>query len=1528
MEYWVRNPYPLTDGTHWQKRLGSWCGRPEFVPCRVVGKCGDGKKVTVLTVDTPPIRVEARFESLVPASSSSSSTSYLDQLNGPSLLETVRARLAEGEVWSETAPDGPLVFVNPTGPVGGGDVFERRENNPLFDFLVRRETTGGVVCFDGDAGSGKTRLCKMALKWLGRESPALVEACSHAATLRNQNSSRAVVLWRGDGVECFGLELGRVAKQDPNERTFHLLHYLYAGVEGAAERAPSRLAERRNPPRYLEHGMPAKLFFDKEGYRDARRCFGDGSRWDSGVVPTLSAILALGDGSDADAGRLLGIEGLEDAVLTRAPGVPRPDPETARDAIAKTLYSKLTKWILEKLVVVASRRVPVSLLDSAGFDLRPPPQTHSYDDLVRNYCAERCHERYLFDTFLADRAIYESEGLIDSAQQPEDPFVSELLDNRGATTLGVFGWWDEAALVPGETDAHVLESCMRAHAEGPWQAKIGRRRAGTTTTFLVRHSAGEVQYESSGMLRTAPCRADARVLAALARSSRAFVRMLFEEEEEVSAARKKTTGLAAAEEMDALMLRRLGGASSSSSVRHVLCCAPSRPKPPELLLLEDDQRVVFAVDDADLASLSASELPNALFFDPAHVARQLFGRFRLDRLAGFRWRLPRDEFVDRFGFLVDHSSSGDARRLLEALFGASAATRKRCFAGRTLVMMSTQLGSQLEARRTAALAPMEAAATRLAAVARGRRCRRRLSTVARAVARTKGRSARTRLAAGRDIAGAAKAALARHRRHRLAGAARTLVRWARARAAKKQCAATLRAARRLRAVARGLAARRRAAAWAVAASRIASFAKLAGRRFRERRAKLRVATNLGARFRGREARRDPRVREARASRALVAVQATFRAALTTRRYRQLRRAAISVERWWRARRGRALFLGVRAAATRISAASRGTLARLEARRRRVAAMLVLERRELRLAREREAIALAKSNRTFLVDVDLRAAATDDGAWASRFATARWRQVAVGADHTLALSERGELYVWGANDKSRLGRCRTPIKLELAATKRRIATKFLACGAAFSAALSDDGVVFTWGDDRRGQLGRAGVPGKPGAVSIGGRRVASLACGSTFAACVAGGLVFQWGNDTPRPHRVRLAHAATKVACGKDFAMALTLRGAFGWGSNDRGQLGVGDRRPRSDPAEVETRLRLVDIACGSRHTLFLATTHTVLSTGANGSGQLGLGDRRDRETPVRVPFFAAATSKIAAGWRHSVALAANGRVYVWGAATCAAATPEDLRKSVKRDFLRNATPRDRAVLEAAYVEANERRDWTAYCVDTPRLAPLGLRATSIAVASSSTLSATFASARDDRLDVDAVDSPNFQEEEEEEEDPLDELDAPLRRVGRPPRAVPAFLVAADALLREEQPDAPSLLVLEKENPLSAAAGGVETKRIEHRHLTRRASAPSSVPPTNPPPKRPWSLTTPAPAPTPPTRADLTGLFSPHLVLAASHPRRRPPPPPPEEEEEEEEEFIPPPPPGPPPPKKRKDSSDDLAALEQEVRELKLALGIS
>jgi len=124
---------------------------------------------------------------------------------------------------------------------------------------------------------------------------------------------------------------------------------------------------------------------------------------------------------------------------------------------------------------------------------------------------------------------------------------------------------------------------------------------------------------------------------------------------------------------------------------------------------------------------------------------------------------------------------------------------------------------------------------------------------------------------------------------------------------------------------------------------------------------------------------------------------------------------------------------------------------------------------------------------------------------------------------------------------------------------------------------------------------------------------------------------------------------TKIAAAASHTFVVAATGAlYACGSNNYGQLGLGDKRNRWQLTRVPLVEAVRTVVAGYAHTLVITVSGALYACGNDNMGQLGLGSL-DTEalTLTRVPLDDVVSAAV--GMEHTVIVAKDGDVYVCGA---------------------------------------------------------------------------------------------------------------------------------------------------------------------------------------------------------------------------------------------------------------------------------------
>ncbi|CAM9958477.1 unnamed protein product [Ectocarpus sp. 12 AP-2014] len=393
-------------------------------------------------------------------------------------------------------------------------------------------------------------------------SNPVMEAFANAKTTRNHNSSRfgkyIQVTLHSSGVVTGGrvttylLEKTRVARQLAGERSYHVFYQL---CQGADDDMQARLGLKEAAEfRSLTGGGCVEIdsMDDAESFSETARCMesiGIGSEAKEGVFRVVAAVLHLlnvefdmvdipgqdvgskvsergEDSSLSWASKLLGVkpDQLEEALVARFinPGgfgsadfvvVPSSPlvAASARDAVAKALYSSLFDWLVEKINLTLTAAMNsktaantsnrfIGLLDIFGFEAFG---TNSLEQLLINYANERLQQQFNAFVFKLEEEEFAKQGLSKvyvehcRVEFADNDDVLRLLEGKPQGILSLLKEESTLKTGTGLKLGNRYRQAFKGNDRFALPRARGGSRAGTEATFGIVHFAGEVIYDAT-----------------------------------------------------------------------------------------------------------------------------------------------------------------------------------------------------------------------------------------------------------------------------------------------------------------------------------------------------------------------------------------------------------------------------------------------------------------------------------------------------------------------------------------------------------------------------------------------------------------------------------------------------------------------------------------------------------------------------------------------------------------------------------------------------------------------------------------------------------------------------------------------------------------------------------------------------------------------------------------------------------------------------------------------------------------------
>ncbi|XP_060877961.1 myosin-IIIb-like [Metopolophium dirhodum] len=454
-----------------------------------------------------------------------------------------------------------------------------------YQFMLHEKANQSIV-ISGESGAGKTESGNLLLKqlvYLGKapnrnleqrilQMNPIMEAFGNARTGINNNSSRFGKFLelsmtksgqlKGARVSVYLLEQSRVIQQANRESNFHAFYYIYDGLEHDKRLKefhldrelrqmhsylPSDRQDNKTKQNNVDKFAQLKNAFEQVGFKDEEV---------NSIYCILAAILHLGDiefgeiitDNNTDnkstvidltpihrTSCLLDIESSDlleclsvNSVVTRGEIIQRnnsvSEAVATRDAIARALYSRLFDWLVNSINSLLSfyntrgEYNVIGILDIFGFENFT---YNSFEQLCINIANEQLQYFFNQHVFALEQAEYESEGVpVQHVGFCDNRPVLDMLVSR---PMGLLALLDEESRFPRATDRSLVE---KFHCNIKCNYYV--RPKSNALQFEVKHFAGNVTYQASGMLEKNRHLLAIEAIQVLRKSSNKTVRALFQ----------------------------------------------------------------------------------------------------------------------------------------------------------------------------------------------------------------------------------------------------------------------------------------------------------------------------------------------------------------------------------------------------------------------------------------------------------------------------------------------------------------------------------------------------------------------------------------------------------------------------------------------------------------------------------------------------------------------------------------------------------------------------------------------------------------------------------------------------------------------------------------------------------------------------------------------------------------------------------------------------------------------------------------
>ncbi|RVW51858.1 Myosin-17 [Vitis vinifera] len=611
------------------------------------------------------------------------------------------------------------------------------------------EGKSNSILVSGESGAGKTETTKMLMRYLahlggrsgveGRtveqqvlESNPVLEAFGNAKTVRNNNSSRFGKFVEiqfdksgrisGAAVRTYLLERSRVCQISTPERNYHCFYLLCAAPPEEIERY--KLGNPRTF-HYLNQSNCYELDGVNDGHeylatRRAMDIVGISEQEQEAIFRVVAAILHLGNinfakGKEIDSSVIkdeqsrfhlnmtaellkCDAQSLEDALIKRVMVTPEEiitrtlDPVNAigsRDALAKTIYSRLFDWLVDKINNSIGQdpnsKSIIGVLDIYGFESF---KCNSFEQFCINYTNEKLQQHFNQHVFKMEQEEYTKEEINWS--------YIEFVDNQDVLDLiekkpgGIISLLDEACMFPKSTHETFAQKLYQTFKNNKRFIKPKLSR----TDFTISHYAGEVNYQANLFLDKNKDYVVAEHQALLTASNCPFVVSLFPAQSEETSKSSKFSSIGS--RFKVICMNFLFNFSCSDGVYDGV-----------ELQLQSLMETLSATEPHYIRCVKPNNVLKPAIFENANIIQQLRCGGVLEAIriscAGYPTRRTFYEFLHRFGVLAPEVLEGNYDDKTACIMILDKKGLKGYQVGKTKVFLRAGQMAELDARRAEVL---------------------------------------------------------------------------------------------------------------------------------------------------------------------------------------------------------------------------------------------------------------------------------------------------------------------------------------------------------------------------------------------------------------------------------------------------------------------------------------------------------------------------------------------------------------------------------------------------------------------------------------------------------------------------------------------------------------------------------------------------------------------------------------------------------------------------------------------------------